>query len=232
MSPRRSTPPRASSIIRPASHPACRRGDRRRPVDRRTDPGLAPVARLRRQFEPHPGCARVPSWPTSRMPPPARCAPLSEICRTRAARACRTISTARSGRRPTSPPGRTWPPAVRSSQSLDGQFAEVFAERAQSMEELRAAVDGYLGHAAQSAGRQPRRAGHHRGLVVTDLVGGDRRRNRIAAAGALLRRADAQYAQRAALTRGGGRARPASRVGLGQQPAGLASGHGGGHRST
>jgi hypothetical protein len=79
-----------------------------------------------------------------------------------------------------------------SSQSLGGQFAEVFAERAQAMDELRAAVDGLLGlHADPPAGSPD-------ALVTTvasssPTLSATQASNRIAGAGALLRRADSQY---------------------------------------
>ena len=79
-----------------------------------------------------------------------------------------------------------------SSQSPGGQFAEVFVDRAQAMDELRAAIDGFLGlHAIPPAGGP--------GSLATTVasssptVSATHASNRIAAAGALLRRADAQY---------------------------------------
>jgi hypothetical protein len=79
-----------------------------------------------------------------------------------------------------------------SPQSLGGQFASVFAERAQAMDELRAALDGFLGlHTYPPAGAP--------GALTTTVasssptVSATQASNRIAATGALLRRADAQY---------------------------------------
>ncbi len=82
---------------------------------------------------------------------------------------------------------------VASPQSLGGQFAEVFAERAQAMEELRTALDGFLGLHTKPPADSP-------GALATTVasssptVSATQASNRIAAAGALLRRADAQYA--------------------------------------
>jgi hypothetical protein len=79
-----------------------------------------------------------------------------------------------------------------SSQSLHGRFAEVFAERAQSMNDLRAALDGYLGlHPNPPAGSPDALATTVASSSPTLSAG--QASNRIAAAGALLRRADAQY---------------------------------------
>jgi hypothetical protein len=79
-----------------------------------------------------------------------------------------------------------------SPQSLHGQFAEVFAERAQSMENLRAAIDGYLGlHSTPPAGSPDALATTVASSSPTLSAG--QASNRISAAGALLRRADAQY---------------------------------------
>ncbi len=79
-----------------------------------------------------------------------------------------------------------------SSQSLGGQFAEVFAERAQSMDELRAAVDGFLGlHPNDPAGSPAALTATVPSSTPT--LSAAQASNRIAAAGTLLRRADGQY---------------------------------------
>jgi hypothetical protein len=79
-----------------------------------------------------------------------------------------------------------------SPPSLGGQFATVFAERAQAMDDLRAAIDGLLGlHADPPAGGP--------GALATTVASSSptlsaaQASNRIAATGTLLRRADAQY---------------------------------------
>ncbi len=80
-----------------------------------------------------------------------------------------------------------------SPQSPGGQFAEVFAERAQAMDELRAAVDGFLGlHPSPSAGSPAALASTVRSSSPT--LSAAQASNRIAATGALLRQADARYA--------------------------------------
>jgi hypothetical protein len=79
-----------------------------------------------------------------------------------------------------------------SAQSLGGQFAQVFAERAQAMDRLRAAVDGFLGLHPPSPAGSP-------GAPATSVASSSptlsaaQASNRIAAAGVLLRRADGQY---------------------------------------
>jgi hypothetical protein len=79
-----------------------------------------------------------------------------------------------------------------SPQSPGGQFAEVFAERAHAMDELRAAIDGFLGlHTYPPAGSPDALATTVASSSPT--VSATQAGNRIAAAGALLRRADAQY---------------------------------------
>ena len=81
---------------------------------------------------------------------------------------------------------------VTSSQSAAGQLATVFAQRTQSMEELRAAVDGFLGlqpvPAAGSAG-----AANATVTSSTPSLTATQASNRIVAAGALLARSDALY---------------------------------------
>jgi hypothetical protein len=76
--------------------------------------------------------------------------------------------------------------------SVRGEFAAVFAERAQSMTELRAAVDGFLGMrpvppAGSAAATSSEPASQTALLSATEAT------NRIAAAGALLARSDSLY---------------------------------------
>ena len=82
------------------------------------------------------------------------------------------------------------------SGSVAGEFAAVFAERAQSMSELRDALDGFLGMqpippagipATDSATSQSAVSSQTALLSVTQAT------NRIAAAGALLSRSDSEY---------------------------------------
>lgn len=72
------------------------------------------------------------------------------------------------------------------------EFAAVFADRAQSMTQFRAAVDGLLGmQAVPPAGAPPDASGSDSGSAA--LLSGTQATNRIAAAGALLTRSDALY---------------------------------------
>ena len=79
-----------------------------------------------------------------------------------------------------------------SPQSLGGQFAEVFAERAQAMDGLRTALDGFLGLHTNPPADSPS-AGATTVASSSPTVSATRASDRIAATGALLRRADAQY---------------------------------------
>jgi hypothetical protein len=75
---------------------------------------------------------------------------------------------------------------------VTSEFATVFADRAQSMTQFRAAVDGLLGtQAIPPAGAQPDASGSNSGSAA--LLSGTQATNRIAAAGALLTRSDALY---------------------------------------
>ena len=102
------------------------------------------------------------------------------------------------------------------------QFAAVFADRAQAMTQLRAAVYGYLGMqpippANAPAGDATAASGDHALLSATQAT------NRIAAAGALLTRSDALYRSvRRSLAAAPGHATAAA-VGLGDRPAGVAA---------
>ena len=90
------------------------------------------------------------------------------------------------------------------------QFSAVFAERAQSMVQLRAAVDGFLGMQPIPPADTPSDAPAGSGGRVP-LLSTTQATNRIAAAGALLARSDALYRSvRHALARdaGGGRLPP------------------------
>jgi hypothetical protein len=76
--------------------------------------------------------------------------------------------------------------------SLASEFATVFAERARSMSDLRAAVDGYLGMTPILANGSPGAAGAGV-LTATVRLSPTQATNRIAAAGALLVRSDRLY---------------------------------------
>jgi hypothetical protein len=72
------------------------------------------------------------------------------------------------------------------------EFAAAFADRAQSMTQLRAAVDGLLGlQPVPPAGAPPAASGSSSGRAT--LLSATQATNRIAAAGALLTRSDALY---------------------------------------
>ncbi len=76
--------------------------------------------------------------------------------------------------------------------SVATEFSTVFAERAQSMTQLRAAVDGFLGMQPLSpAGAPPDDGATTAGSAA--LLSATQATNRIAAAGALLSRSDALY---------------------------------------
>jgi hypothetical protein len=76
--------------------------------------------------------------------------------------------------------------------SVATDFAAVFAERAQSMTQLRAAIDGFLGmHPVSPAGAPPDAGTAATGSAA--LLSATQATNRIAAAGALLSRSDALY---------------------------------------
>jgi hypothetical protein len=78
------------------------------------------------------------------------------------------------------------------SGSVAAQFATVFAERAQSVAELRAAVDGFLGMRPIPPANSPA-AGTAPSATPTTLLSATQVTNRIAAAGALLSSSDALY---------------------------------------
>ena len=75
--------------------------------------------------------------------------------------------------------------------SVAAEFSNVFAERAQSMTQLRAAVDGFLGMQPFSPDGAPPAGAAAAGS--TALLSATQATNRIAAAGALLSRSDALY---------------------------------------
>ena len=76
--------------------------------------------------------------------------------------------------------------------SLGTSFATVFAERAQSMSELRAAIDGFLGmQPVPPAGTSA--AGSYVPTASTNSLSASQATNRISAAGALLARSDRLY---------------------------------------
>jgi hypothetical protein len=81
------------------------------------------------------------------------------------------------------------------SGSVAGEFAAVFAERAQSMSELRDALDGFLGmQPIPSAGIPATDSATSQSVVSqTALLSATQATNRIAAAGALLSRSDSVY---------------------------------------
>jgi hypothetical protein len=87
--------------------------------------------------------------------------------------------------------------------SLAAQFADVFAERARSLTDLRAAVYGFLGMRPQPVAGSPADASAPR--TPTVLMSATEATNRIAAAGALLSRSDALYrsVRRSLATRSG-----------------------------
>ena len=76
--------------------------------------------------------------------------------------------------------------------SVATEFSTVFAERAQSMTQLRAAVDGFLGMQPVLTGRGATRRGAAAAGSAA-LLSATQATNRIAAAGALLSRSDALY---------------------------------------
>ncbi|MGD0746906.1 MAG: hypothetical protein ABSB68_03760 [Acidimicrobiales bacterium] len=82
-----------------------------------------------------------------------------------------------------------------SSDSVPGQLAAVFAERAQSMTDLRGAVDGFLGmQSVPPAGSPATDAGTSQSAASQSaLLSATQATNRIAAAGALLSRSDSLY---------------------------------------
>ncbi len=78
--------------------------------------------------------------------------------------------------------------------SVAGQFTTVFAERAQSMTQLRAAVDGFLGLRPIAPADSPT-SGTTADARNAGLLSADQATNRIAGAGALLARSDALYSK-------------------------------------
>jgi hypothetical protein len=80
-----------------------------------------------------------------------------------------------------------------SAGSLPGEFATVFAERARSMAELRAAVDGFLGMQPVPASGTSNDAPAVPAAASSTLLSSTAATDRIAAAGALLVHADALY---------------------------------------
>ncbi len=75
---------------------------------------------------------------------------------------------------------------------MAGQFTTVFAERAQSMTQLRAAVDGFLGLRPIAPADSPT-SGTTADARNAGQLSADQATNRIAGAGALLARSDALY---------------------------------------
>ena len=111
------------------------------------------------------------------------------------------------------------------SGAVATQLADVFAERAQAMADLRAAVDGFLGmQPIPSTGTV---ADGPSSVASTTSLSASQATNRIATAGALLERCRRALPLGAAVARHRRRPRPAPGVGVGDAPAALASRHAG-----
>jgi hypothetical protein len=95
-----------------------------------------------------------------------------------------------------------------ASSAEAAEFASVFAERAQSVADLRAALDGFLGMGPLPAAGSSAAAEDGPSSTGTAQLSATQAANRIAAAGALLSRADSLYRSvRAALASAVGHAR-------------------------
>jgi hypothetical protein len=82
--------------------------------------------------------------------------------------------------------------ALASEGDVAGRFATVFADRARSADEVRAAIDGLLGMRPLPVAGAPQ-AAVVTGTATTALLSSTQATDRIAAAGRLLGRADASY---------------------------------------
>ena len=228
------TTPRAPSITGPAGPPARCSGGRPRAPRGRPHPGVAAVAGLRRQLQPvarGAGCRRRRPVQRDRVRraharrQPAGTDPPVDPGGARQRRAAdRRPGGAGGPRRRLAPSG-----------SAAAEFAAVFADRARAVAELRAAIDGFLGHATDPDGRRPghgvacRHVQHDAGR---DARPPPRRRTSIAAAGALLARSDSLYRSVQTIPRRRDRTRQAPQVGLGDRPAAVAGGQRSRPRST
>ena len=145
MPPRRPRRRGAPSIIGPTDHPARCSGGRARHTRGRPHPGVAAIGRATTPTPIAPWPRRARSRPTSRTSPRSRCARSSTTCLRRPARGCRRRSTVRCNRRPTRRRGPRSPPAQPRWAPWRPSSSDVFAERAQAVAQLRAAVYGFLG---------------------------------------------------------------------------------------